>query len=151
MTERKKSHWGTGIVIAIAVFITVMLGVAGYLMTQDVNLVTDRYYEKELAYQDRIHALERTRALGASAGIAAEEGRLVVWFPRSVSGTAVDGQVLLYRPADRAADRTVAVAPDSTGRQVVPTAHLLSGLWRAQVQWRAGGHDYYMEQPFMVP
>ena len=71
MGERSRNRWPLGIVLVIATFLVVMFSVVGYLMTQDVNLVTDKYYEKELAYETRIKAIERTRGLGADAGIDA--------------------------------------------------------------------------------
>jgi len=69
MTTKRQSRWGVGLVVVFALFVAVMLGITGFLMTQDANLVTDSYYEKELRYQERIQAMERTRALGALAGV----------------------------------------------------------------------------------
>ena len=151
MTTHRKSSWGTGIVLVIVVFLVVMLGIVGYLMTQDVNLVTEKYYEKEIAYQGRIRAMERTRALGSEVGIETAPGAVIVRYPRAMASAAIEGRVLLYRPSDRTADRVLAVIADSAARQVVPFSGLASGLWRVQVQWRARGEEYYLEQPFMVP
>lgn len=151
MSEATKNRWPLGIVLTIGIFLLIMFGVVGFLMTQDVNLVTDKYYEKELAYQARIKAIERTRALGADAGIEMSAGAVIVRLPKSAAPPAADGKILLYRPSDRSSDRTLAVTPDSAGRQVIPFGTLASGLWRVQVQWTMRGDDYYLEQPFMVP
>ena len=124
MGERSRNRWPLGIVLVIATFLVVMFSVVGYLMTQDVNLVTDKYYEKELAYETRIKAIERTRGLGADAGIEAAVGAVIVRYPKSMASTTSEGRVLLYRPSDRAADRVLTVVADSASRQVIPFANL---------------------------
>jgi hypothetical protein len=147
----KKNRWPLGIVVVIGTFLLVMITVVGYLMTQDVNLVTEKYYEKELAYQARIKAIQRTQALGDEAGIETAAGALIVQYPRSMASSAAEGRVLLYRPSDRTADRSLPVAADTAARQIIPFGTLTSGLWRIQVQWTMHDGDYYLEQPFMVP
>lgn len=151
MTKSPKNRWPLGIVLVIASFLVVMLSVAGYLMTQDVNLVTEKYYEKELGYQARIKAMERTRGLGAEAAITTATGAVIVQYPRSMAASGGEGHVLLYRPSERSADRTLPVAADTAAQQVIPFTSLSPGLWRIQVQWIMRGEEYYMEQPFMVP
>lgn len=151
MTTARKSHWGTGIVLVLVVFLVVMLSIVGYLMTQDVNLVTEKYYEKEIAYQGRIRALERTRALGNDVGIATAPGAIIVRYPATLASSTIDGRVLLYRPSGRSSDRVLPATADSAARQVIPFSGLSSGLWRVQVQWIVRGEEYYLEQPFMVP
>jgi hypothetical protein len=151
LTTSRKTSWGTGIVLVIVVFLVVMLSVVGYLMTQDVNLVTEKYYEKEIAYQGRIRALERTRALGSTVGIETAAGAIIIRYPGSMATSTIDGRVLLYRPSDPAADRVLLAMADSGARQVVPFSNLSSGLWRVKVQWVERGEEYYIEQPFMVP
>jgi nitrogen fixation protein FixH len=151
MKEKGKSRWGVGLVTAFVIFVVVMLGVAGFLMMQDVNLVADTYYEKELQYQNRIHAMERTRALGSAAGIERSSTGLIVRFPHTMPMGESAGKIVLYRPADRSADRTLPVAPDSLRQQHIVTASLAPGLWRCQVSWTMDREDYYLEQPFMVP
>lgn len=152
MSERpKKNRWPLGIVVVIATFLLVMFAVAGYLMTQDVNLVTEKYYEKELAYQARIRAIERTQGLGNEAAIETVAGAIIVHYPRSMASSPAEGRVLLYRPSDRSADRSLTIAADTAGRQIIPFGTLASGLWRIQVQWTMRGEEYYLEQPFMVP
>ncbi len=151
MTSTSKNRWPLGIVLVIALFLVVMLSVAGYLMTQDVNLVTEKYYEKELGYQARITAMERARALGPDVAIGTAAGAVIVQYPRSMASMTGDGHVVLYRPSARSSDRSLPVVADSAARQVIPFAPLASGLWRIQVQWTMRGEEYYMEQPFMVP
>jgi nitrogen fixation protein FixH len=151
MTAHSKSRWGSGLVLVFVLFVVTMLGITGFLMTQDVNLVTDRYYDKELQYQARIQAMERTRALGTSAGLERTSGGILLRFPPGVPRIEIAGTVTLYRPADHSADRTLPVAPDSLWQQFVPTTSLESGLWRCQVQWTMRQEEYYLEQPIMVP
>jgi hypothetical protein len=61
-----KINWGTGIVIAIGLFMTFIL-VLVYKMTVDQkynhDLVVEEYYKKELAFQEEIDAEKNALSL----------------------------------------------------------------------------------------
>ena len=64
MTEKsKKSAWGIGIFAGYGVFIIFVLALVLYASIQDVQLVEESYYEKGLAYQDRIDRRDRANQL----------------------------------------------------------------------------------------
>ena len=63
MINLKKISWGTGIVIGIIIFVVLSVTMTVIFMMQDVNLVTDKYYENSLQYQDEIDKQNRTLAL----------------------------------------------------------------------------------------
>ena len=94
---------------------------------------------------------EAARGLGAEAAITTATGAVIVQYPRSMAASGGEGHVLLYRPSERSADRTLPVAADTAAQQVIPFTSLSPGLWRIQVLWIMRGEEYYMEQPFMVP
>lgn len=50
-------NWGKGIVIAMALFMTFIITMAVQMMRQDVTMITDEYYQKELHYNDQFAAL----------------------------------------------------------------------------------------------
>ncbi|MDZ7626149.1 MAG: FixH family protein [Ignavibacteriaceae bacterium] len=50
---KAKLNWGTGILIGIIVFVVISISMTVIFMTQDVDLVADKYYENSLQYQAR--------------------------------------------------------------------------------------------------
>ena len=137
--------------MAFGLFLAGILGMVAISMTEDVQLVTERYYDNELRYQERIQAIERANGMATRVSMELRPGVVLVRFPRLGSPADVDGRVTLYRPADRAEDRTLPLALDTLWTQSIPTRALAPGLWRVQVQWRLRGEEYYAEQPLILP
>ena len=58
---------------------------------------------------------------GARAAMRASSsapGAIIVQYPRSMASMAGEGHVLLYRPSDRSADRSMPIVADSAAQQV---------------------------------
>jgi nitrogen fixation protein FixH len=144
-----KLNWGTGLAAAFILFIAAVLIVVSIALSTRVDLVTDRYYDRGVSYQERIDALERTAARQGKLLVRNERGSVVIEFPRHVS-TGVSGSVFLYRPADRSRDVSHPIAPDSGGTQRIDTRSMDRGLWRVQVSWREGVEEYYAEHSIML-
>ena len=47
-------NWGFGIVVVAGLFVAFILNLVYQCSQQQVDLVTDKYYEKELKYQEQI-------------------------------------------------------------------------------------------------
>jgi hypothetical protein len=147
---RRGWSWGTGVFLVFGLFFAGILGMVAISMSEDVQLVTDRYYDNELRYQDRIQAMDRANSMVTGITIESGPGCVLVRFPRLGSPDDVDGQVTLYHPANRADDLALPLVLDTVWTQRIPTRILASGLWRVQVQWRMHGEDYYAEQPLIL-
>ncbi len=149
--QRPKSGWGTGVVVVFAVFVAAMLTVTVTLMTKDVDLVNDRYYEQEVKYQERIMAQERVHASGKPVGVEVRPGGIIIQLPSIATPGETVGHVRLYRPSNGSADRAFALLLDTLWQQRIPAAEFAPGLWRVQAQWTVRGEEYYYEQPVMLP
>jgi nitrogen fixation protein FixH len=120
-------------------------------MDQPVELVSERYYEQSLEYDQRLAARANVLALGDvfTCRLSADGRTLVLRLPAGTE-VAAGGTVTLYRPSDAARDRIEVLAPDAAGEQRLALASLATGLWRVQVQWEAAGRPYYFEQPLEI-
>jgi hypothetical protein len=144
-----KIQWGTGLVIVFGLFVAAVLAVVAFAMTRRVELVTDGYYEKGLAYQRQIDRIDRTRKEGVEVGVEVVPEGVLLRFPRSSAETA--GDVLAYRPDDRSLDFTLPVGVDAEGRMLIPRGKLASGAWRVQITWARLGEEYYHEVRVTIP
>jgi len=144
-----KIHWGTGLAIVFGLFVAAVLAVVTFAMTRRVELVTDGYYEKGLAYQRQIDRIDRTRKAGVAVGIEVKPEGVLFKFPGSTAGTT--GDVLAYRPDDRSRDFALPVEVDPEGRMLIPRGILGSGAWRIQITWVRLGEEFYHEAKVTVP
>lgn len=142
--------WGTGIVIGIIVFVTISITMTIIFMTQDVNLVTDKYYENSLQYQDEIDKQSRTRALNEDVEISFNGQTINILFPEDYLTKNISGEIYFYRPSNPALDFKVPLSLSETGNQVIPTQRLEKGFWRLKLNWVMDGNGYYNERAITV-
>ena len=119
-------------------------------MSSPTDLVTDRYYERGIAYQDKITTLQRTAAREGRLTVTLDSESVRVVFPHRTGVVPLSGTILLYRPSDKSRDRSIPVFPDSSGSQRIPTAGLERGLWMVMVSWKEEGAEYYGEEQVML-
>lgn len=145
----KKPSWGTGIVIAIIIFVIVVLAQTFYLMNQKVDLVEEDYYKKGIEYQKNIDVQKKSSELSEPVKFAFDGQYLIINFPKELSDNKISGEILLYRPSDSGLDIKLPISTDSLS-QVIPVSNLKKGFWRVKLKWQYDGQDFYDENSFRV-
>uniref|UniRef100_A0A832G833 Cytochrome C oxidase Cbb3 n=1 Tax=Ignavibacterium album TaxID=591197 RepID=A0A832G833_9BACT len=145
----KKISWGTGIVIAIIIFVILVLAQTIYLMNQKVDLVEEDYYKKGIEYQKDIDVQKKSRELSEPIKFDFNGQYLIINFPKDLSDNKLSGEILLYRPSDSGLDIKLPISTDSLS-QVIPVSNLKKGFWRVKLKWQYDGQDYYDETSFRV-
>lgn len=146
----KKLSWGTGILITIIIFMSVTVLTGIYLMNQDVQLVTDNYYEKDLKYQNQIDKLNRTAALEEKVEINFDGELVELVFPESFSAEKIFGEIYFYRPSGREKDFTIPLTLNSGARQIIPVTRIDKGFWRIKLSWTLDTVEYYSERTISI-
>ncbi len=145
----KKISWGTGIVIAIIIFVVLVLVQTIYLMNQKVDLVEEDYYKKGIEYQKDIDVQKKTSELSEQVRFDFNGQYLIVNFPENLSDNKISGEILFYRPSDSGLDIKLPLQTDSL-RQIIPVSNLKKGFWRVKLRWQYEGQDYYDESSFII-
>ncbi len=145
-----KISWGTGIALTIIVFMLSSFGFIYFSFTQDVDLVEENYYEKEIKYQEQIERINRANALSEKVDIKISDSMLEVNFPAVFSADSVSGKILLYRPSKEKSDLLYEIKLNSENKLYIPTNNLSLGMWKVKVNWTAEGLDYYTEKIIMI-
>lgn len=145
-------NWGTGIALFYGTFALATIGFVAFAMTKDVDLVTPEYYAQSLRHDERMTATANARALGEALSVEVQPGSrtVVVQWPADMAAD-VAGAATLYRPSSAALDRVTPLRLDARGQQQLSLEGLASGHWRVQLQWTAGGLDYYAERDIVAP
>lgn len=73
-------NWGKGIAIALALFMGFIIYLGVTLMSQDVNLETEDYYLREMAYDEEIKAIQNANN-GKKIKVKYEDEQIVVVIP----------------------------------------------------------------------
>ena len=139
-----KWNWGKGIAVAYSAFALMMLVLVYKASSQDFNLVSKDYYEREINYQGHIDQVARTNALREKVVIQQGAESVMVQFPKSMKD--ITGKISLYRSSDAKLDKSISISPDNENGQAIPLTTLPKGNWTIQVAWNTGGVAYYNEQ-----
>ena len=145
-----KISWGTGIVIGIIIFVIISVTMTVIFMTQDVNLVTDKYYENSLQYQNEIDKQSRTLALNEDVNIQFNGQSISILFPSSYDSIKITGELFFYRPSDPSLDFKIPLMLDESGKQIILTERLEKGFWRLKLNWIMDGEGYYNERAITI-
>lgn len=138
----KKLNWGHWIAIVLGVFLILNVIVVVFTFTQDVELVTDNYYEKELKYQDELGKMNKALSLPDSLKISMNSYELVIDYPKSILKNKLSGIVHLYRPDQKKYDYDVEIKYDETGKQMINMSGKAPGKWKISISINDGEHDY---------
>jgi nitrogen fixation protein FixH len=139
-----KINWGTGIVIALALFISFILFFVIRMNMDDKSnhdLVTEEYYKQELTFQRDLDA--QNNAINTNNNLIVEktpEG-LLVTFPENLEFEKVKGTVSLYRPSNKQLDFDFPISLSNTNL-LVPDKRLLDGRWDIKVSWNYKDEEF---------
>lgn len=142
--------WGIKILLLYLGFVALIVTMVGLTMRENVDLVSDDYYQQELEYQKKINTIERTALLKEPLTWRITNDTLVLEFP-NLRSSSMGGSVFFFRPSDAQLDQKIPIPdkPDSIRR--IPVSQLESGLYRMQIDWHASGTSYYNESMIQIP
>ncbi len=140
-----KLNWGANIAIVYIAFVILSVGTAVYFMNKDVDLVTEDYYEKEIAFQERINTIKRTEVLPGKVEFVYERDSAALTFPKIFPPNKISGEVHLYRPSDKKMDVVFPIELDSVSVMTVDLSKISDGYWRVKIEWNVESVNYFNE------
>lgn len=115
---------------------------------QDINLVSVDYYREELAHQHKMELIQNAQALESLPEITMEGTNLTVSF--SDFDKIETGELKLLRPSDDRLDKKFQVRPSSEKTHRYPLDVWGKGLYRASMQWKMEGKEFYYEKVIVL-
>jgi len=142
-------NWGYKIIAVYAVFVAGMLFLAYQSFRQNIELVTEDYYAKELVYQQRIDQTKRAGLLSAPVNITVASQELSIIFPKDFISKKITGDVTLYCPFDKKKDiQQQFIATNNAVKIILSKSY--QGLLYVKVYWDAEGISYYYEKKIII-
>jgi hypothetical protein len=135
--------WGKGILLTIIAFVGFIMTLVVISVRQDdIHLVADNYYEKEIKYQEQIDREVSAATLDREVLVFdGQEKAMILDLP-----VGAKGSLQLFRPSDARLDKNLAVEITSEGKTKVSLQDLKAGYWRVQLTWTENGVDFYEEK-----
>jgi len=149
-SENRRINWGTGIVIGIIVFVVISVSMTVIFMTQDVDLVADKYYENSLQYQVEIDKQSRTKSLDEQVKINFNGEIINILFPSTYLSKNISGDIYFYRPSNSKLDFKLPLELNEEGNQLILAKNFDKGFWRLKLNWTMDGYGYYNERAITV-
>lgn len=145
-------NWGKGIVLAFVGFFGVIFTLAYISMQQDISLVADNYYEKELAYEDQMDRIKNTDGLMEKPAVSLDkkQGQAKLQFPEALKTSIYEGSIQFFRPSNAALDQTFDIRLDEEGLQTFDISRFPKGLWKVKISWKSKNREYYNESTMIL-
>lgn len=143
-----KINWGTGIVIGMGIF---MIFILQYVIRVQVNpeldneLVTEAYYQQEVAIDGNYKKTQNAQKLGTSFSIEKMSDGILITFPEDFDIQQIKGNISLYRPSNQKLDKTIPIRL-STHHLLIPKNELVDGRWDISVDWSYKTTSYLLKK-----
>ena len=135
--------WGKKIAIFYTVFAVSMLSAVIFASMQNFHLVSEDYYQEEIAYENRIQEIKNVQELGEEVQVEqVSDSEFSFSFPESAQEAV--GLIQFYRPSDAGLDQAFPIKL-ADGKQLIPVDELAGGNWQVQIQWVQDGKAFYQE------
>jgi hypothetical protein len=143
----KKFNWGHGVVLALGSFITfiVLMILIFPHGQQNAEVVSDHYYEDELAYQDVINAKNNADQLIAKPSFDQNVYGITINFPENIKPNGDKVNFLLFRTNDANLDVKKDLELSSNHSFTIPSKILAAGSYTLKVTWKTNKKAYQVD------
>ena len=127
-------NWGKGIVIGMGVFMSFITVLVVILMSQNVDLESEDYYQREINYEQELSAMRNAEQQEKKIKVALSDEYVVVQVPDSVSFTNVS--VYLRRPNNSKDDQFFKL--NNSKNLLIPLSKLRKGNYGIEISYYVG-------------
>lgn len=138
-------NWGWKIVILYGSFVAMMVTLVVLSSQQDIPLVTEDYYEKDLEYETQMKRMTNSKQLKEDVVVKydAKAQEIKIQFPKEMG--EIEGEILCFRPSQEGIDFTLNLEDLENNSTQFGTSEMLNGRWKIKITWEGDGEIYYKE------
>ena len=119
-------------------------------MNQDVQMISDNYYEQELKFQETIDAKHNADQYSEGFSITHQVNSLLLEIPVELSEEAENAQVIFYCISNSENDQMIKLEKNLTGKYIIPTNSWARSNYNAKISFKAGDKKFYREIPITL-
>jgi hypothetical protein len=144
-----KLNWGHKIAIVYMLFMAFIIFMVVLSSSHDHQLVSENYYENEMAVQGTIDASKNMAGAPFNVLISETDGAILLAFADFKGREVSEGTVNLYKPDNRALDEEHPLVLNiSDEMQIMPKGY--RGRYKVSVSFVSEGVRYYKEQNIIL-
>ena len=147
-----KINWGTGIVIAFALFMTFILYFVFEVQSNskyDNDLVVEEYYKHDSHFQEEMARIQNAHDLQQKPSINYTDEGVKITFPVILDSNKITGNILLYRPSNKKFDFNTSINMTNSSL-LIPQNKLVKGRWDVNMEWQYNGKKYLTKEVIYV-
>jgi hypothetical protein len=141
-------NWGYRIVILFSGFAALIIFLVISAFRQNIDLVSEDYYAKEIKYQEQIGKLENANYIKDKISFSQEDNVLVLSFKEAINMQS--GEILFFRPSDQTKDWKEKLMLNNKQEQRFERKKFIPGYYKIQIDWLAEGKKYYVEKDIFI-
>ena len=136
-----KINWGKGLVIFFIIFFVWVIFFVLFALRQNVDLVSDDYYQKGAKYTDQIKINQRSAVYQDSLQISTSGNKVQIVLSKGMASAGDSVQVYFFRSSDKTKDlRIKFVKTDSPF--LIDKTKLIHGRYQVFVTWGSRTEKY---------
>lgn len=137
--------WGWKITILYGSFVAMMVTLVIMSARQDIPMVTEDYYEKDLQYETHMVRVANSRNLEQDVTVVYNQKtqQVTVTFPNEI--TDFSGEILCFRPSQEGLDFTLPIENLKEKTLTFRTSEMMPGRWKVKIDWEGDSEIYYKE------
>ncbi|AWU43809.1 cytochrome C oxidase Cbb3 [Blattabacterium sp. (Cryptocercus kyebangensis)] len=141
-----KFSWGTGIILSFSFFIIFIIYIAFFFPHVGSQLVSDRYYEEEMRYQEIINEKKNVLKLPNKIKIFILSSGIKIIFPEVLDN--IHGFFTLFRFSSKYLDftRSFKIFKSSSKILFIPKKILKKGFYKLIIRWESDKKKYFFEK-----
>lgn len=147
-----KINWGTGIVIAFALFISFILYFVFSVQSDskyDNELVYEEYYKQDAKFGEEMVRIQNAQDLVQKPIISNTSKGISIIFPEEYVQKNIKGKVSFYRPSNKKFDFSIPISLSGSTLNV-PKEKLLGGRWDINMEWQYNRKQYLTKETIYV-
>lgn len=141
-----KINWGTGIVIAMVLFMSFILYFVIKSAAPENRYYFDEedYYKSSLKYQEVIDKLETTKTLSSKVKITKTETGYILEFPKEIN-EETKGTVSFFRPSTKVLDFELPLVINDN-KMLIEHDNLVAGKWKITIDFTSNSEQYLVKR-----
>lgn len=147
-----KINWGTGIVIAFALFISFILYFVFTVQSNskyDNELVVEEYYKHDAKFGEEMVRIQNAQDLTQKPVMSNNSNGISIVFPEVYIPKKIKGKVTFYRPSNKKFDFSIPISLSGSSLNV-PKEKLLVGRWDINMEWQYEGKKYLTKETIYI-
>jgi hypothetical protein len=145
-------NWGTGIVIAFALFMSFILYFVLKVQSDskyDNELVVEEYYKHDAKFGDEMVRVQNAHDLVQKPVITNNSEGITIVFPAVFIPKNIKGAIAFYRSSNKKFDFSIPISLSDSSLNI-PKKRLLGGRWEINMEWQYDGKQYLTKETIYI-